>query len=366
MVTENWQDIVPTFASVSVPKRASETFVVWKKASEAFIFSPRLNARGVQSFFRGLLTESTFESRAALEGDVAFGEFIDYRGRPVFGVARRIGPLNYSLARKVDLDEALSGHRRQSTLEVLAGALAILLFGFAMVALHRRATTEDLNEKLKQQRALAGRLQMAREEERKVVAREIHDELGQALTALKIDLSSLFHDLPADKKQVSESILNLIDQTIQSVRRISTELRPGILDDLGLVAAVEWAGEEFETRTRTKCQLDLPQEDIFIDQERATALFRILQETLTNVARHANATQVKIRLAKQGGGLTLEIRDNGKGVSPEQLSSGRSLGILGMRERASLLGGELTISGAPGQGTVVSVRIPDAHQNMPE
>jgi signal transduction histidine kinase len=363
MVTENWQDIVPVFESESAPTRPGQTLIVWKKAREAFIFSPRLSARRVESFFRRPLAGPTFESRVALDGDVAFSEFIDYRGVRVFGVARRIGALNYSLARKVDLDAALSGHRRQVVLEQLVGALSILLFGLVMVALHRQAKTRDLNEKLQQQRALAGRLQMAREEERKVVAREIHDELGQALTAIKIDLSSLMRDLPAGKKQGSESVLNLIDQTIQSVRRISTELRPGILDDLGLVAAVEWAGEEFETRTRTKCQLDLPPEDIFIDPERATALFRILQETLTNVARHASATQVNIRLTREEGGLTLEIRDNGKGVSEKRLSAGKSLGILGMRERALLLGGQLFVRGAPGQGTVVSVRIPDAHEN---
>jgi signal transduction histidine kinase len=188
------------------------------------------------------------------------------------------------------------------------------------------------------------------------------DELGQALTAIKIDLSSLIRGLPTDKKQQSESILKLIDATIQSVRRISTELRPGILDDLGLVAAVEWAAQEFEARTGTKCRLDLPQDDIAIDRELATALFRILQETLTNVARHANATQVNIRLAKEDAVLTLEVRDNGKGISEEELSAGRSLGILGMRERALLLEGELAISGASGKGTPVRVRIPEAHR----
>ena len=227
----------------------------------------------------------------------------------------------------------------------------------------RKRAGEERQRSFEQLRALAARLQSIREEERKGVAREIHDQLGQALTAIKIGLSSLIHDLPAGKRQGSESVLDLIDQTIQSVRRISTELRPAILDDLGLVAAVEWAGEDFEARTKTKCRMDLPPEDIFIDSERATALFRILQETLTNVARHASATQVNIRLAKERGGLNLEVRDNGKGVSEEQLSAARSLGILGMRERALLLGGELIISGVPGQGTLVSVRIPEARQN---
>jgi len=186
------------------------------------------------------------------------------------------------------------------------------------------------------------------------------------LTAIKIDLSSLSHGLPADKKLQSASILKLVDETIQSVRRISTELRPAILDAVGLVAAVEWAAGEFATRTGTKCQLDLPQDDIVTDEERATALFRIFQETLTNVARHAKATEVSVRLAEEDGHLTLEVHDNGGGVSEEQLSAGSSLGILGMRERARLLGGELTIAGALGAGTTARVRIPGPHPILPK
>jgi len=230
----------------------------------------------------------------------------------------------------------------------------------------RKRAEEALQKSRDQLRALAARVQSVREEERNRVAREIHDELGQALTAIKIDLSSLSRELPADKKQQSESILKLVDETIQSVRRISTELRPVVLDAVGLVAAVEWAAGEFAARTGTKCQLDLPQDDVVIDQERATAVFRIFQETLTNVARHATATEVDVRLAENDGELTLEVHDNGKGVSEEQLGSGSSLGILGMRERALLLGGELTIVGTLGEGTTVSVRIPETHPTSPK
>jgi PAS domain S-box-containing protein len=230
----------------------------------------------------------------------------------------------------------------------------------------RKRAEEALQKSRDQLRALAARVQSVREEERNRVAREIHDELGQALTAIKIDLSSLSRELPADKKQKSESILKLVDETIQSVRRISTELRPVVLDAVGLVAAVEWAAGEFAARTGTKCQLDLPQDDVVIDQERATAVFRIFQETLTNVARHATATEVDVRLAENDGELTLEVHDNGKGVSEEQLGSGSSLGILGMRERALLLGGELTIAGTLGEGTTVRVRIPETHPTSPK
>jgi signal transduction histidine kinase len=218
---------------------------------------------------------------------------------------------------------------------------------------------------LAQLRALTARLQRVREEERTRVAREVHDDLGQALTAIKLEFAALLRDLPADEgpvSQRSQSILKRLDETIQSIRRIATELRPGILDDLGLAAALEWVAEDFQTRTGMKVQVRVPDSDLSVDPEHATAVFRIFQETLTNVARHAEATQVEVRLTKENGALTLEVRDNGKGVSEEQLSAATSLGILGMRERVLLLGGTLTISGAPGNGTTVRVVIPDSGQ----
>jgi len=236
--------------------------------------------------------------------------------------------------------------------------------GTVMDVTERKQTEKKLQNSFEQLRALAGRLQSVREEERARVAREIHDELGQAMTAIKMDLTALILELPANGNEASKRIersLKLVDGTIQAVRRIATELRPGILDDLGLAAAVEWAAEEFQARTGITCHVSLPASDIALDPERATALFRIFQETLTNVARHAKATGVDVTLARNTGDLFLEVHDDGKGISDEELSERKSLGILGMRERALLLGGELTIIGAPGRGTTVKVRIPSAH-----
>jgi len=233
--------------------------------------------------------------------------------------------------------------------------------GFVEEITERKQAAEDLQRSRDQLRALAARLQSAREEERKRVSREIHDELGQALTAIKMDLASLLEGLPPDKEPEvhrGKALMLLLNQSVQSVRRIATELRPSMLDDLGLVAALEWAAEDFRARTGTECSIRLPEQDIALDPERATALFRIFQETLTNIARHADATEVNARLANHDGVLLLEVCDNGQGVTHEQLSAATSLGILGMRERALLLGGELTITGAPGQGTMVRARIP--------
>ena len=227
----------------------------------------------------------------------------------------------------------------------------------------RKRAQRELERSLEELRALGVRLQNAREEERKRLAREIHDQLGQALTAIKIDLFAWVSQTGGDPQhppEAASALLQLVDQTIKGVRRIATELRPGILDDLGLVAAIEWAGEDFEARTGIKCRLDLPQENIEINPERATAIFRILQESLTNVVRHAAASEVKIRLQEKDRELTLLVQDNGKGMRMDKLFRSRSLGILGMHERALVFGGEVIIEATPGKGTTVLVRIPQA------
>jgi PAS domain S-box-containing protein len=246
---------------------------------------------------------------------------------------------------------------------IFENGMLVNIWGITRDITELKRAEEERERSFEQLRALAARLQSIREEERKRVAREIHDQLGQTLTAIKIDLSSLVRELPTGENQHSKrtsSMLQLVDDSIRSVRRICTELRPGILDDLGLVAAIEWAGEDFESRTGTRCRLDLSPDEIAVNPEQATAIFRIFQETLTNVARHADASKVDVRIAREHGELTLEVHDNGKGITEQEHLSRKSLGILGMRERALLLGGELTISGSPGNGTTVRVRIPEA------
>jgi signal transduction histidine kinase len=234
------------------------------------------------------------------------------------------------------------------------------------IADHKRAEAQH-TASLKLLRALAARLQNVREEERTHVAREIHDELGQACTAIKMDLALIARK--ATKKQARlrakvDSATQLVNGLITSLRRIASELRPRTLDDLGLNAALEWQAQDFEARTRIPCSLALPEEPIVLDSERSTAIFRIFQESLTNVARHANATQVNANMEKEGNELVLQIRDNGKGFDLEVARLGKSLGLVGMQERALLLDGELKIEAVPGSGTTLTLRIPLAPANL--
>ncbi|OGG46696.1 MAG: hypothetical protein A3F84_25180 [Candidatus Handelsmanbacteria bacterium RIFCSPLOWO2_12_FULL_64_10] len=225
--------------------------------------------------------------------------------------------------------------------------------------IERKRVSERLGRSQGQLRHLSARLQSIREEERARIAREVHDELGQVLTALKMDLAWMSNRLAKDQTSLRErarSMTQLIDTTIQTVRRISTELRPGVLDDLGLTAAVEWQAQEFQGRTGIRCALAARPEEIPLDPARATAVFRIFQEILTNVARHADATRVEIFLRERDGHVTLEVTDDGRGITQDQISSSRSLGLIGMRERALAWNGEVEISG--GRGTRVMVRIP--------
>ena len=225
----------------------------------------------------------------------------------------------------------------------------------------RRHAEEQFKETLDQLRALAARLQSVREEERASIAREIHDELGQACTAIKMDLALIGHKITRRQTQLRakiESSMRLVDDMIVTLRRIASDLRPRTLDDLGLAAALEWQGQEFEKRTGIKCHLVLPQEPLNLDPERSTAIFRIFQESLTNVTRHAQATGVEATLEIAEDQLIFRVHDNGKGFDPEEAKAKKSLGLVGMQERALLLQGEVRIEGIPGSGTTMILRIP--------
>jgi len=221
-----------------------------------------------------------------------------------------------------------------------------------------RASEENL-------RALAAHLQSVREEERIHIAREIHDELGQALTGLKFDIAAMARSC-ADGQSIadkSQGLSQQIDRIINSVRRIASGLRPEVLDEIGLSAAIEWQAREFSRRTGVRCVVEIAPGFQDPDKDRSTALFRIFQELLTNVARHANATKVGVQLADSDL-LTLKVEDNGRGIQDQEFESPKSLGFLGLRERVLAFGGSIDVKGQEGKGTSVSVSIPNLVQQQ--
>ena len=222
--------------------------------------------------------------------------------------------------------------------------------------------TMELNSSNEQLRHLAAHLLSVREEERMKIAREVHDELGQMLSAQKMELS-WFRDKYGDHKSIFDkagAMLDALNAMMRSVRRICTELRPPILDDFGLVDSMQWYANEFQTKTRIECAVDSVPEEIKLDKERSTVLFRIFQETLSNVLKHSRATKVTTRLIKKSDNITLEVIDNGKGITVEQLSKRRAFGLISMRERVYPWGGKVEITGYKNKGTIVKVIIPDS------
>lgn len=225
----------------------------------------------------------------------------------------------------------------------------------------RRTQTEgELKYKTEVLSSLTKSLQNIREEESTKIAREIHDELGQALSAINIELMWLVKKYPAETAyneklmQVSE----IVEETIKNVRRISASLRPKLLDQLGFLPAIEWQMKEFERRTRIKCDMDIENEEIKLNPIASSTLFRIFQESLTNIARHSGATRAALSFDSSTDKLTMIIKDNGSGISGDYKNKRHSLGIVGMQERAQSLGGVLEIDKYPGGGTQVIVNIP--------
>ncbi len=212
-----------------------------------------------------------------------------------------------------------------------------------------------MRQSRKELRILAGRLHALLEEERKRIAREVHDELGQSLTALKLDISLL--DLPGDPetRERLATILDTLDRAMACAQRITTELRPGLLDDLGLAAALAWQARQFQRRTGIRCVLHGDQPEPPLREEARVALFRCFQEILTNIARHAGATRVDIWLKTRERVVELRVADNGCGITPQQSQGPRSWGIIGMRERMNAVGGKLKLHGWKGKGTTVRV-----------
>jgi len=225
----------------------------------------------------------------------------------------------------------------------------------------RRNAEGQLRTSQAQLRALSTRLLRAQEQERRRIAREIHDDLGQTLTALRLDVAWLGRRVDADAPAMREKLARmgeLVDATVESVQAIARDLRPPILDDVGVAAAIEWQAKEFERHTGIRCRVRLGGDDIQLDADRSIALFRLVQEALTNVARHAYATRVTIALTEIDHTLVVVVRDNGRGMRTTARHRTGALGLLGMRERIHLCGGRLRIASRAGKGTVIRAQIP--------
>jgi PAS domain S-box-containing protein len=248
----------------------------------------------------------------------------------------------------------------QEMLMALAPAASIAIQN-ALAYQQRLLAEVELTESYERLRALAANLESVREEERTQIARELHDQLGQALTAMKFDLAQMTDRLvgkDATLAQKAKTVTAQMDTMIKTVRRIATELRPGMLDDLGLAASIEWLARDFEKRTGIMCEVSVSSPDLPLPRAQSLALFRIFQEALTNVERHAGAQLIEVRLAATPEALTLQVHDDGRGIQAGEVAGPHSLGLLGMRERAQRLGGTFDIRGVPGDGTIVTVSIP--------
>ena len=257
------------------------------------------------------------------------------------------GRANYALFAVADGDTPSVGDAAPTEVERLGMSFDRMLSSIAERDAQMRQSRDEL-------RALNASLQAVRETERTRIAHEIHDELGQRLTAIKLDVARVVPPATTDGAHLAK----MIDETVKVVREISWELRPSVLDALGLTAAIEWLGEDFQRRMATRCKVSVPEPPPQIDAEAATQLFRICQELLTNIARHAAAGRVDIKLTA-GDELRLEVRDDGVGIKPRGLEQ-KSLGLLGIRERVHALGGKLQIETVPQiAGTKVCVIVPN-------
>ncbi|MCC6900556.1 MAG: PAS domain S-box protein [Polyangiaceae bacterium] len=310
-------------------------------------------------------TGKVVECNRALERLTGFsaGEVI---GRPVFALyhprslaAGRAAFAEFQRNGKIDDLELEVLRKDGSVVDVSLHVTAIRDASGAIV--RSRSIWRDISRRKRDEsklRELAVALQNAREEEGKRIARELHDQLGQAMTALQLDLGWLGRNLPPESTQAHQRLAAaraLVDENLQLARRLSSELRPSLLDDLGLPAAIGWLCRDFERRAAIRCTLHVPDTPGALTEPQSTALFRVLQEALTNVARHARAEQVEVRLDLGPGGAVLGVHDDGVGISE---GSPRGLGLLGMQERLRAVGGELEVEGRPGGGTTVRAQVP--------
>ena len=340
------QSIVENIPHMIFVKDASELrFVRFNKAGEELLGHARQNLIGKSDYELFPKEEADFFTGA--DRDVLRNrQVLDIPEEPILTKGKG---LRYLHTKKIPiLDES-----RQP----------LYLLGISEDITERMRAENQLQRSFQLLRTLSQRLDVVREQERTRIARELHDELGVRMTCMKMDLSRLLAMmreslLPRGKMEEKIRAMNAeVDTTIAEVQRLAAELRPGVLDDLGLMAAIGWQCQDFERRSGIRCLCEASFDEIKISPSRATAAFRICQEALVNVARHAKATFVRVLVKENGDGVLIEIQDNGQGIPPEKLNDAASLGLLGMKERSMAIGGSLEIAGWPGKGTTVTLRL---------
>jgi two-component system, NarL family, sensor histidine kinase UhpB len=340
------ESIVDNIPDMIFVKDAAELrFVRFNKAGEELLGHKRQELIGKSDYELFPKDEADFFTSAD-RNVLRHGKVLDIHEEPIF--TKRNG-LRYLHTKKIPiLDE---NHQ------------PLYLLGISEDITERKRGENQLQRSFEILRTLSQRLDVVREEERTRIARELHDELGVRMTCMKMDLTRLLammHESLFPREKMEEKIRSMsaeVDTTIAEVQRLAAELRPGVLDDLGLVAAIEWQCQDFERRSGIRCFCEASFDEIRISPSRATAAFRICQEALTNVARHAKATFVRVLVKESGDDVLIEIQDNGQGIPPEKLNDAGSLGLLGMKERSMAMGGWLEIAGWPGKGTTVTLRL---------
>jgi PAS domain S-box-containing protein len=364
------QEIVGLWTDVTARKQASE--VIRRQATiidqiQETVISIDLDGH-VMSWNKGAEKMLGYPVEEALGKHISFiypEEDQEFLEREVIGPVKAKGSHQVEVRRRTKSGAVRIAQLSLTLLRDDTGS-PIGIIGYSMDITDRKHGEEALLNSRNQLAALAVRLESVREEERTRIALEVHDVLGQALTGLKLDVAWVhkriresIESAPHDALLARlDSAQELLHSTIQSVRDIATTLRPGVLDEIGLEAAVEWQAREFQHRTGIACDTTIRPRNLGLSPEQSTALFRILQETLTNVARHAQATRVDIRLEQSGEQVFLQVEDNGKGISGVEQSGPKAFGLLGMRLRAKQQGGSFDIQGVAGTGTTVTVWIP--------
>ena len=321
--------------------------------------------------FRNLEVNPAFEKSSGISNTELVGKFVEEAAAPevaqlVIAKYRRCIEAGIATDEELSLDMPSGLRHYHSTLIPVRDGNGRIhrIVGISRDITERKQMERRLEESQNLLRQLAARNEVAREDERRHLKRELHDELGQYLLALRLGLSVVdleFGASNAPLRQKTLRLVDMVDSTIKVVRNVVTSLRPAALD-MGIVSALEWLAGDYSERTGIQCELNLCEEDVHLDDKRATAIFRIVQESLTNIVRHAQATQVNISLEQKDDCVWVEVRDNGKGFDPS-LRKDKSFGLVSIRERALLLGGAVEISGTPGWVTV-RLHFPIHHQPM--